>query len=97
MDADLRVGSGECASSWAQANRARDSNSLLRTKKKLFDKNLCVFRTTKTMFVVNSCYLYLDGVSDIIGIHLFKMFILVFTSVQQITSLINDLCLSENL
>ena len=30
---------------------------------------------TKTVFNVNSCYLCLDGVSDIIGVHLFQMLI----------------------
>ena len=31
--------------------------------------------TAKTMFVVNTCYLYLDGVSDIIGIHLLNVYL----------------------
>ena len=31
--------------------------------------------TAKTMFVVNTCYLYLDGVSDIIGIYLLNVYL----------------------
>ena len=46
--------------------------------------------STKTMFVVNSSYLYLDGVSDIIVVHLFKNVDLTFTA-KQIVFAIYDL------